>query len=249
MPVYGKPSWMVREAAESILSQDVPLTLVMGNDADPDFDELPDLRDPHLVRYALPENRGCYYVESLVLAACKTPWWTVHGADDLSLAGRFEKLLDAAEGADAAASPIIMRHQDGTQDVLPPNRPWRRGEPGPPGQIIPHAARMSHPAHLYRTEALREVGIPADLRTSADIAVTSLMWHRYEVAVVDEPLYVARRTPDSLTTSPETGLGTAHRDRMRHEAKTRFRDAVRSRGPMRGAPVDPRCVDELRELL
>lgn len=249
MPVYGKPNGMVREAALSILAQDVPLKLVIIDDACPTFDGLPDLDDPRIVRYCLPENRGAYYAQSLALAAAKTPWWTVQDSDDTSAPRRLATMLAAAGDASAVASRSLMQLMDGTTEISPPTQTWQPGQDGPPARVIPHLVRVHHPAHLYRTEVLRTVGIPADMRTSIDTAIISLFWYRHPVAFVDDALYNVRKTEGSLTTSPDTGLGTPHRQRMRKETKARFRAAVENGRPLRGAAPEPGHVRELAALL
>lgn len=240
MPTWNTPAWMVREAVESVLNQTTPLRLVLVNDASPTWDPLTDITDPRLTRYTLPTNRGVYYCESLVLAACKTEWWTVHASDDWSDPDRFRILLDAVGTADAVTSPTVYHHLD-APDKFDPVRPRPVGH-GVIGTI------SRHPAHLYRAGTLRTIGIPSDLRGSADTAVVSLFWHRHHVTVVDMPLYHVRKWEGSLTAHPSTALGTAWRRKQRQERRRRFNAALKG-GPLKGYAPDPAHVAELRDLL
>src|SRR5690606_2056561 len=239
MPSWNTPPWMLREAVASVLAQDVPLRLVVVNDASPTWDGLYDIDDPRLVTFTLDENRGCYYAESLVLAAAKTPWWTVHASDDWSDPGRFARLLEAAGDRLAVTGPTIYHPAD--RDDFDPVKPRPRGH-GVIGTI------SRHPAHLYRVDAVREVGIPSDLRGSADTAVVSLFWHRHEVAVVNEAMYHVREWDGSLTAASATALGTEWRRKQRKERKARFYAALTG-GQLAGYAPEPEHVEALRALL
>lgn len=239
MPTWNTPADYLRAAVDSVLAQDMPLQLVVVSDASPTWDGLTDYDDPRLIRYALDENRGCYYAESLVLAACKTPWWTVHASDDWSDPGRFSRLLDAVGDRAAVTGPTIY-HQGG-RETFDPVKPRPLGH-GVIGTI------SRHPAHLYRVDALREVGIPSDLRGSADTAVVSLFWHRHKVAVVDEAMYHVRKWGGSLTAAPQTALGTEWRRKQRKARKERFYAALAG-GQLAGYAPEPEHVEALRALL
>ena len=241
MPVYGKPVWMVREAVESVLADDVDLQLVLVNDNCPVFDGLPDVTDPRVVRYRLPENRGAFYAASLALAAAQTPFWHLHDSDDLTEPGRFAAMLDAIGDASAVATPTVTHNLDGTVKV---NQVKARKPGHGSARWIIHS-----PAHIYRTEALRTVGIPADNKIGTDAAYVALFWHRYPVKVIDGPRYLIRKTEGSLTLSPVTGFGTEQRRRSRLDANQLFYEAAKRGGPLRGEKPDPVHVEELRALL
>lgn len=238
MPSWNTPPEMLLEAVASVLAQDVPLRLVVVNDASPTWTDL-DITDPRLVTFTLAENRGCYYAESLVLAAATTPWWTVHASDDWSDPERFARLLEAAGDRLAVTGPTIYHRAD--RDDFDPVKPRPLGH-GVIGTI------SRHPAHLYRVDALREVGIPSDLRGSADTAVVSLFWHRHEVAVVDEAMYHVRKWDGSLTAASATALGTEWRRKQRKERKKRFYAALAG-GQLAGYAPEPEHVEALRALL
>ena len=243
MPTWNTPGWMLREAVDSVLAQDVPLRLVVVNDASPTdpWAALADVDDDRLVRFTLERNRGCYYAESLVLAAARTEYWTVHAADDWSSPGRFKALLANAGSAGAVASPCAF-HRPGEAPRLDPIRGAERGH----GKLRTVAR---HPAHLYRTDLLRTVGIPSDLRGSADTAVVSLFWHRYEVATIPQATYHVREWPGSLTRSAATGLGTEWRAQQRAERRRRFEAALATGGRLTGYSPAPAHVRALKAVL
>lgn len=243
MPIFGKPLHMVREAAESILADDAPLTLVLVSDACTIYDGLPDLKDPRIVRFTMERNRGTFYIQSLVLQVAKTEWWSVHDADDLSAPARFTKLLAAAQDihSGSVGGSTIHYLNGNVTDFEVRAKPRGHGS----------ASWIIHfPGHIFRTRALRKVGIPADMRTSVDSAITPLFWHRYQVAVVDEPLYIVRKTKDSLTTSLKTGMGTPWRNEMRAEQARRFQRALREGGRLQGSDkVEPADIRRLARVL
>ena len=239
LPTWNTPPEMLEEALGSILAQTDPgFVVALINDGGHELTV--DTTDPRVVSLTLGENRGVYYCESLVLAACQTEWWTVHAADDWSDPDRFELLLEAAGPAEAVTSPTIYHNGDNQVfDAVKP-RPVGNGKLG---------TISRHPAHLYRTETLRSVGIPSDLRGSADTAVVSLFWHRHPVAVVDRPLYHVRKWAGSLTAHPDTALSTKWRQLQRHERRRRFAHALRRGVPLSGFAPEPSDVAALQALL
>lgn len=240
LPTWNTPPEMLAAAVESILAQtERRFVVAVVNDGGHEL-EL-NVSDSRVRVVTLPENRGVYYCESLVLAACQTEWWTVHAADDWSEPDRFETLLEAAGDAEAVTSSTIYHHADGTDTLdLVKARPVGHGQ-------LRTISR--HPAHLYRAEALRGVGISSDLRGSVDTAVVSLFWHRHQVNVVDRPLYHVRKWPGSLTAHPATALNTKWRQLQRHERQRRFNDALRRGGQLQGFAPDPDHVEALSATL
>lgn len=241
MPTYRKPMPMVREAVECVLANDAPLRLVIVSDACPLWDGLPDITDERVIRYELPENHGAFHASAVVLHAAKTPFWALHDSDDLTPPGRYDLLLSEIGDADAIVTPVTQHNLDGTV-VDKPVKPVRRGH-----------GRSRHvaysPAHIYRTQLLREVGMPADIRVSLDSSMASLYWHRYSVKVAEGPPYIIRKTEGSLTMNPDTGHGSPYRDAVRRDVRARFREAVRTGAAMRGAKPDLAHVEALRALL
>jgi cellulose synthase/poly-beta-1,6-N-acetylglucosamine synthase-like glycosyltransferase len=238
LPTYNTPTHMLTQAVESLLNQTyTDIRVVVVNDGGKPV-KLP--TDPRIVLFEADRNRGCYYSESLVLAACKTEWWTVHASDDWSDPHRFQTLLDASQGVEAVTSPTIYHWPD--RDVHDPVNTREQGH-GTLGTI------SRHPAHIYRAETIRTVGIPSDLRGSADTAVVSLFWHRHPVQVVDDPMYHVRKWDGSLTAHPATALGSDWRKQQRAERRRRFNNALANGGPLHGFAPDQADVKRLRGML
>jgi glycosyltransferase involved in cell wall biosynthesis len=237
MPTYNTPAHMLTEALDSLLAQTFTgFKVAVINDGGTPV-TVPD--DPRVVLFELEQNRGCYYAESLVLAACKTEWWTVHASDDWSDPHRFQTLLDASEGFEAVTGPTVYHWPDRTvPDPVHP-RPVGNGRLG---------TISRHPAHIYRAATLRTIGIPSDLRGSADTAVVSLFWHRHKVNVVDDAMYHVRKWDGSLTAHPATALNTQWRAQQRAERRRRFNRAVDG-GPLHGFAPDQADVQRLRDML
>lgn len=243
MPTHNTPAPLLRRAVQSVLWQNYPdFTLVVTNDGGkPPWDALEDIQDPRLVRYDAPANRGRYHADAAVLAACRTEWFTPHDSDDWSEPNRLELLLAAA--SDAAVSPARFHGRDGSTHV-------ERPKPDRVGQLT---TVSRYTAGLYRTDALRDVGIPCHVRGSADTAVVSLFWIAHDIATVEQPLYHIVKRDGSLTTSHATGLHSSWRREQRRLRKDAFRRAVDLQPPERAAAMgycpDPDQVAEIKALL
>ena len=96
MAHWGAQAWIAR-AVESIRAQTYPhWRLVIINDADPvpPWPLLGDhLSDPRIVTYDLPENRGRFFIDAVILAATPDPFWALQDPDDFSEPDRFERRL------------------------------------------------------------------------------------------------------------------------------------------------------------
>lgn len=133
MPYYRSPE-TVRRAVDAVLGQThTNLTLIVTNDGDqdtPPWPALADITDPRLVRFELPENRGRYFADAVTLAACDTPWFAIHDADDEAEPTWLSTLLrlNQEQGKKVALTPI--RNTD--LRLSPPKSvivPIRRGNP------------------------------------------------------------------------------------------------------------------------
>lgn len=207
MPYWRTPA-TVLEAVTAVLGQTYSdLRLYVVNDGDRRTDPwvpLADVDDPRLIRVDLAENRGRYFADAAVLAACDTPWFAIHDADDVAEPTWLEWLITAAdgEGWDAAFAPQTVIGLDGAP---------RREEVGSfaPVRRLRHIA---HHAGVYRTQALRDVGGPHPaFRIGYDTLLVNLLTLRHHVGAIDRPVYTRRLRPGSLTTTPETALGSPAR--------------------------------------
>lgn len=213
MPYWRTPA-TVRTAVEAVLAQTYPdLLLYVINDGDrrtPPWTVLADIDDPRLIRVDLPENRGRYFADAAVLAACDTTWFAIHDADDVAAPEWLEWLLTACEGNgwDACFAPQNVVGLDGAS---------RREEVG---SLLP-VRRLRHIAHhaaVYRTQALRDVGGPhPGFRIGYDTLLVNLLTLRHPLGTIDRPVYTRHIRPGSLTTTPETASGSPARRAARRE--------------------------------
>jgi hypothetical protein len=206
MPYHGTPG-TVRRAVDAVLAQTMPrLRLVVVNDGDrgaPPWEALADITDPRLHRVNLPDQRGRYYCDAVTLAACTTPWWTVHDADDAADPAWLEAMLEAADGqgADVVLTAQTVHHLDGQVYEEQP-LPWQEG-------AYRHHAHM---AGLWSTAFLRSVGGPhPGYRVGWDTMLTGTALAMGAATILDRPLYTRYRRPGSLTSSPTTGMRSAYR--------------------------------------
>lgn len=204
MAYYGCARYVDR-AVRSILDQthrDLRLVVVNDGDRTP---RLPS--DPRLTLLNLSENRGPYFCDAVVLAACDTEWFTIHAADDWSEPDRLERLLAASDGYDAVFGGSI--EHSGSSVRPRPTRFHRAGNrPRHVGSIA---------TGIYRTDALRRIGGPhPDFRVAYDsmmvnLVIRALRWRH----LPDEFGYHRIIRRDSLTRSPATGLQSEYRARFK----------------------------------
>jgi glycosyltransferase involved in cell wall biosynthesis len=213
MPYFGCPETVTRAVASVLDQTHRDLTLVVVGDG-VDVPDLGDLRrDSRLVVWRLPDNRGRYFCDAVTLAASDTDWWTPHDADDWSDPDRLERLLDAADGADAVFGGYRQHQLSGAVVDRAPS--FDRLEAG----------RLRHVAHhtaLYRPNRLRSIyGPHPGWRFGWDTLQVALAWSNLSTAQVDTPLYHHCQRPGSLAMAPATGMRSAAR-RVAHRNRDRL---------------------------
>lgn len=209
MPYYRTQA-TIRRAVDAVLNQThTGLVLYVVNDGDtltPPWPELADITDPRLRRVDLPVNRGRYFCDAAVLAACdpeRESRFAIHDADDWAEPDWLATLLAAcaADGTVAAVAPQYV-HAPLTVTVEPVRIP----------DVLP--ARMRHLAHhaaVYRTDTAQRVGGHPAYRIGFDSLWTNVMCMLGTVTVVDRPLYHRQIRAGSLTTDPRTRPGSPER--------------------------------------
>lgn len=205
MPYDGGCVGTVRRAVDAVLAQTHrDLILVVVNDGAinaPPWPALADITDPRLIRLDLPVNRGRYWADAVTLAACGTPWWTVHDADDAATPRWLEVMLSAAvrRRADVVLTAQIVHGVHGRTNTVPV-RPWT----GPVPERITHHAHM---AGLWSVPWLRRVTGPhPGFRLGWDTMMTALPFLAGRPVVLGTPLYHRHRRIGSLTVSADTGM-------------------------------------------
>ena len=247
MPYFGCRETVAR-AVESVLAQTfTDLTLVVVNDGGPPevWDPLAGIDDPRLVRVDLPENRGRYFADAVVLAACATPWWTVHDADDWSDPHRLDCLFAEADSAGAdAVFGGYRQHRLGTDRTVD----------RAPALARVRAGQLRHVAHhtaIYRTGALRAVHGPhPGYRAAYDTLLVSLCVLRLRCSQVDAPLYHHCHRPGSLTLHPDTGMNSRYRravHRRRSLLWNRIVANLDDAGATVAGDIDPDTAGEVAE--
>ncbi|WP_049566864.1 glycosyltransferase [Streptomyces sp. SBT349] len=219
VPYHGCPD-TVRRAVDAVLAQShVDLVCVVVNDGDhasPPWPALADIADERLIRLDLPEQRGRYFADAVVLAACSTEWFAVHDADDAAAPGWLAGMLAAAGDRDVVLTAQRVHPLRGRVAV-------EQAKPWSDGRYRHHA----HMAGLWRTSWLRQVGGPRpDWRIAWDTMLTGAALALDAATVVDEPLYDRHRRRGSLTTAPETGNGSAERKQAAARARKLWPDMV-----------------------
>ena len=188
--------------------------VVVVNDGDPEppWDVLDDLSDPRLVRFDLPDNRGRYFADQVVLDATRSHYFLVQDADDWSEPRRIEILLDRLRSEHAVGVVSATYRHDG---VSQPRVTHQRG------LTISLDRRMRHLANhfgLFRTDALRDIGgFFADFRIGYDTLLVNWLAMTGRLAAVKEPLYHRRQRSGSLTSAVDTGIGSPGRAAVKRE--------------------------------
>jgi glycosyltransferase involved in cell wall biosynthesis len=202
----------VQQAVDSILTQtfaDLRLVLVNDGDKPPEL-SAESLADPRLVVLNLEANNGPYYADAVVLAACDTPWFTIHASDDWSEPQRFETLLAASEGYDVVWGGSIhhKRLRFGPREV--------DFETAATEDVLLH--RGSIATGIFRTDAIRRLGRPhPEFRVAYDTMMVHLLcrahlWRH----LPDEFGYHRVWRMDSLTRAPATGMHSPMRTEQRN---------------------------------
>lgn len=214
IPVWRSPD-TVRRAVEAVLSQTHrDLTAIVVNDGDHDPDTYPwphlaDIDDPRLIRFDLPENRGRYFADAVVLAAVDDAdsYFTVHDADDAARPTWLQAQMEAAQKHTASA--VFCSHLlHGLTSRTPRTEHPQRYT----GEFRHHA----HMAGLWKTQFLKDLGGPRpDFRVGYDTMLTGAAMATRKCYLHREVLYDRYLQKGSLTKAPGTRIGSQLRKNAR----------------------------------
>jgi glycosyltransferase involved in cell wall biosynthesis len=208
---------MLERAVKSVLAQTYRnLQVVVIADGPQDLDPLP--KDDRLVVFQLRENHGTYFAQQVSLMASPYDWYAPHGSDDWCDPEHIEKLL--AMESSAVASGAVWWHQDGHP-------------------VKVH--RANYEVGLFATERLRDFGgyNPIE-RMGQDSLTLKLLGITGGFVSTTEPTYHRVRRAGSLTTHPDTKIGSMGRNEMRARNRLIWSKVM--------AMKDPLAIDYARSL-
>lgn len=219
VPYYNRQD-TIKRAATSILSQtcDNLQLLIIDDASDVPARDVVD-PDPQIRFFEMRRNCGRYFIDAVASRANPYLYYMPHDSDDESVPERVEVLKDKMYCGDLDAV-FNMEHRlnlDGTERTMPAG----------PFYVPIDREKLVHRAHhsaLYRNEVLlRTGGYHPGFRVSYDTFMVNMLKMVARTDIVEEPLYVRHRMEDSLTVSPETGLKSPYRARVRTRLASLFR--------------------------
>lgn len=209
IPYFNAPD-LLNRAAASVLAQTVTdlQLVVVGDGEDPIANGAlhpSSYLDPRCVVHVLPENRGPYFAQQVVLSATPHAWYAVVGADDWIEPDHLERF--AALGATAAV----------------PGNVWLHAYDEP---VRIH--RGNFEVGLFAVDRLRALGghNPAE-RLGQDTLMKRLLALTGPVVELLAPTYHRVKRAGTLTTSPATRRGSPARNEMRVRNRAVYAAAVR----------------------
>ena len=223
IPTYRCTQYL-RQAVISLLHQTHNrLRVIVINDGDMNapWSVLADIRDPRLVRFDLPQNRGPYFALAVALEATPDPYFLVQDADDWSASHRVATLLQmlARDRSNYAFSTLAQFHDNCSGGFGLDNPMFHY----PPKVTLNFELKNRIPHHgLFCAASLRRLGgYFAGFRFGYDMLLTNLLLMVGTVSWTPDKLYWRRRRPDSLTQAQETGLRSVER-MLIHSKMTEF---------------------------
>lgn len=198
MPVYNTPNDLLNKAVNSVLSQtfrDIQLILINDGGSHIGLNS----KDSRIVVYEIPQNRGRYFADAVVLSACNSELFTIHDSDDTAAHNRFEHMINANK----ANNPITvetnpyLKHNEG-QAALKKHRQR------------PTMKHFWFISAIYKTDFIKNMIHPG-FRVGYDTIICSVAPLFGEVTISHPLLYKRFHRLGSLTTSPETGIRSSFR--------------------------------------
>lgn len=198
VPYYGCPD-LVGRAVRSILDQtyrDIHV-VVIGDGEEPPLEGITDSR---LDVFTMPVNRGAYFALQVALLGVGHRWFAPFGADDYADPDHLERLvaLYRSSKVDAVITGAVFNNA---------------------GQV--HTG--PYEVGLFRRRRMLRIGgyNPAE-RVGQDTLMLRLLKLTGPVVATNHPTYHRVRRPDSLTTAPDTALGSPYRNAVKSRNRSVF---------------------------
>lgn len=231
VPVWRTDRELVGKAVKSVLQNEHVTTVVVTGDGQ----KPPRVsRDSRVVYFETSKNMGRYFVDDVVSRACQTPLFTVQDADDWQEPER----LDVLASTKAVVSYTDRVWTTGYRHTVIPPRPYE-------GKVSMLWGCMA----VYRTSFVRGLWHP-NYRVSWDamldtIVAVSGVERRY----VPGPRYMIVKREESLTTSPQTGMGSPYRLQVKERLNVLF-DVLRAQPDLGSVKqvIDADTPDSVRDV-
>lgn len=207
IPYWRTPDH-IQQAVRSVLSQtwrDLQLVVMGDGEAPP----LAGIRDDRLTVYTLPENRGRYFCDAVMLAASRARWYAPSDSDDWWEPNRLETLMLYQPGA--VVGNQIWHQMDGS--IKLPRYPQRAAPVGPD-----YHYRFNYQGVYERSRLLAAGGYHPGYRMGYDTFLCGLLHLLGPVSFCPARHYHRIARPDSLVRNPATN--------MRSESRMRERSAM-----------------------
>ncbi|WP_163100513.1 glycosyltransferase [Peribacillus alkalitolerans] len=212
LPVYNGEKF-IKETIGSLLNQTVrDLEIIIINDGSADRSEeiIISIEDER-IRYFKQENKGVASAFNVGLSKAQGDFITFHGADDLSLRNRFERLLEGF-GDDSIGythSDMLLISETGS-----PFGYWQSFNIAP-DDIYSFFLNVGTPFNnasiLFRKEAVEGILYDETIKVGSDtdymVKVAERKWIPYHVA---EPLYLYRRHQTNVTNQRNQEILSRH---------------------------------------
>jgi glycosyltransferase involved in cell wall biosynthesis len=211
IPVYKSRGYL-RKAVKCILTQTFrEFELLVISDADPDnsIKEIQNIKDSRLKIIELKENIGRYAIDHMVVTELsKSDYFVPVDSDDWCTNHYLITLLNLlSEAPDLDVGFAAQYIKRGYSRRIQRVRPWNGTD-----ELIWHA----HMSALWRRQFLIDYNLTnPNFRIAWDSIVTSVPWLVGNVAYTQKPRYYRVKRNNSLTSDPETGFGSDHRNRVK----------------------------------
>ncbi len=203
----------LRDAVESIIAQtheNWSMIIFSDGDDTPPWDALEGIDDPRIVFHHFERNYGQFAIYDSCLKKNGAQLFAIQDDDDVSAPNRLERLIQKMRetNADVVFSDIERETLDGKVVLQPSHPEWLSKNPDKIVHVGSHVG-------LWKIESLRAIGgYYGGFRLGADTVVVGLMAQLGRTAFLHEPLYRAKRTPDSMTAKADTAIDSEARDKV-----------------------------------